>query len=154
MVRTRKWAKTAAACALPAVRAAHRKIMACIMQMPEMLNNGLGETYEYWYRPLEVIALRLKCEPTTSLCSAAVAARKCFSVAALFRFVPFPVAVTRVQPIGCVPSHFSAPGVSLWWASCMVQQSNAVNGASFSHTRAIHTHQLSDLLSNSVRVLQ
>jgi hypothetical protein len=78
MVRTRKWAKTAAACALPAIRAAHRKIMACIMQMPEMPNNGLGETYGYWYRPLEVIALQLKCEPTTSLCYAAVAARSAF----------------------------------------------------------------------------
>jgi hypothetical protein len=57
IVRTRKWAKTVAVCALPAIRAAYRKIMVCIMQMPEMPNNGLSEMYGYWYRPLEVIAL-------------------------------------------------------------------------------------------------
>jgi hypothetical protein len=43
-------------------------------------------------------------------------------------------------------------GIFPRWASCMVQQSNPVNGASF--TRAIHIHQLPDLLSTLIRVLK
>jgi hypothetical protein len=52
----------------------------------------------------------------------------------------------------CSIPFFCDRGIFPRWASCMVQQSNPVNGASF--TRAIHIHQLSDLLSSLIRVLK